>query len=160
LVRQLDRDRLVTASHGADISREDLEAYLRTVRLDFLSPHRPRATESAGQTEAKSKEYLAWMKALGCPVPIHYQEPFRRDYGKWRPRAEEYGTDLRGALAGGAAGWCWHNGDNRTAKDGRPRRCFDLRENRLFAQLDNEDRTVLHLLSGVIANAIKSAGAN
>ena len=34
----------------------------------------------------------------------------------------------------GAAGWCFHNGDERAAKDGRPRRSFDLREKRLFEE--------------------------
>src|SRR5262249_5795127 len=105
-----------------------------------LSPHRPRTADSPGQTEARSKEYLALMKGLGRRVPLHYQEPFRRDFGKWQPRAEDYVTDLKGALAGGAASWCWHNGDNRAARDGRPRRSFDLRDKRLFEQLDEEER--------------------
>src|SRR5262249_53765400 len=109
--------------------------------------------------EARSKEYLAWMRELGREVPLHYQEPFRRDFGKWQPRAEDYVTDLKGALSGGAAGWCWHNGDNRAAKDGQPGRSFDLREKRLFAQLDEEEGRVLPLLSKVIAEAAKDAGA-
>jgi hypothetical protein len=128
------------------------------VRVDFLSPHRPRTAESAGQTEARSKDYLAWMKALGREVPLHYQEPFRRDFGKWQPRAEDYVTDLKGALAGGAAGWCWHNGDNRAAKDGQPRRSFDLREKRLIAQLDEEEGKLLPLLSRVMARAAQDTG--
>src|SRR5262249_4726383 len=119
----------------------------------------PRTDSSAGQTEARSKEYLAWMKELGREVPLHYQEPFRRDFGTWQPRAEDHVTDLKGALAGGAAGWCWHNGDNRAAKDGQPRRSFDLREKRLFAQLDEEEGRALPLLSKVIAEAAKDARA-
>jgi len=158
-VRTLDPHRLVTASHAGDVSRADLSEYLQTVRVDFLSPHRPRTADLAGQTEARSKEYLAWMKELGRQVPLHYQEPFRRDFGKWQPRAEDYVTDLKGALAGGAAGWCWHNGDNRAAKDGQPRRSFDLREKRLFAQLDEEEGRALPLLSKVIAEVAKGAGA-
>jgi outer membrane protein assembly factor BamB len=160
LVHKLDPHRLVTASHAGDISRADLGEYVQTVRVDFLSPHRPRAADSAGQTEARSKEYLVWMKELGREVPLHYQEPFRRDFGKWQPRAEDYVTDLKGALAGGAAGWCWHNGDNRAAKDGQPRRSFDLREKRLLAQLDEEEGRALPLLSKVMAEAAKNAGAN
>ncbi len=159
VVRKLDPHRLVTASHAGDVSRADLGEYLTTVRVDFLSPHRPRTAESPGQTEARSKEYLAWMKELGREVPLHYQEPFRRGFGKWQPRAEDYVTDLKGALAGGAAGWCWHNGDNRAAKDGQPRRSFDLRGKRLFAQLDEEEGRALPLLSRVIAEAGKGAGA-
>jgi hypothetical protein len=158
LVRKLDPHRLVTASHAGDLSRDDLGEYLKTVQVDFLSPHRPRAAGTPGETEARSKEYLAWMKELGCEVPLHYQEPFRRDFGTWQPRAEDYVTDLKGALAGGAAGWCWHNGANRTAKDGRPRRSFDLREKRLFEQLDEEEARALPRLCEVIARAVQGAG--
>jgi hypothetical protein len=159
LVRKLDPHRLVTASHAGDVSRADLSEYLQTVRVDFLSPHRPRTADSAEQSEARSKEYLVWMKELGREVPLHYQEPIRRDFGKWQPRAEDYITDLKGALAGGAAGWCWHNGDNHAAKDGQPRRSFDLREKGLFTQMDEEEGRALPLLSKVIAEATKSAGA-
>jgi hypothetical protein len=151
LVRKLDPHRLVTASHAGDVSRADLGEYLQAVRVDFLSPHRPRTADSGGQTEARSREYLAWMKELGREVPLHYQEPFRRDFGTWQPRAEDYVTDLKGALAGGAAGWCWHNGDNRAAKDGQPRRSFDLRDKRLFAQMDEEEGRALPLLSRTMA---------
>ncbi|MFO0930080.1 MAG: PQQ-binding-like beta-propeller repeat protein [Gemmataceae bacterium] len=159
LVRKLDPHRLVTASHAGDISRADLVEYLTTVRVDFISPHRPRTADSPGQTEARSKDYLAWMTEPGREVPIHYQEPFRRGFGKWQPRAEDYVIDLQGALAGGAAGWCFHNGDNRAAKDGQPRRSFDLREKRLFAQLDEEEERAIPLLAKVIAAAAKDAGA-
>jgi outer membrane protein assembly factor BamB len=127
--------------------------------VDLLSPHRPRTAESSGQTEARSKEYLVWMKELGREVPLHYQEPFRRDFGTWQPRATDYVTDLKGALAGGAGGWCWHNGANHAAKDGRPRRSFDLREQRLFAQLDKEEAKVLPLLSQVIVKVATGADA-
>jgi hypothetical protein len=155
LARKLDPDRLVTASHAGDIGLADLSEYLTTVRIDFLSPHRPRTAGSPGQTEARSKEYRALMKELGREVPLHYQEPFRRDFGTWQPRAEDYVTDLKGALAGGAAGWCWHTGDNRAAKDGQPRRSFDLREKRLFAQLDEEEGRALPLLSKVMAGTAR-----
>src|SRR5262249_53597100 len=63
----------------------------------------------------------------------------------------------KGALAGGAAGWCWHNGDGRAAKDGRPRRSFDLREKRLFEQLDEEEGSALPLLASVLAEAAPDA---
>jgi hypothetical protein len=158
LVRKLDPQRLVTASHAGDIGRADLVEYLATVRVDFLSPHRPRTAGSPGQTEASSKEYLVLMRQLGREVPLHYQEPFRRGFGKWQPRAEDYVTDLKGALAGGAAGWCWHNGDTRAARDGQPRRSFDLREKRLFAQLDKEERGALPLLSRAMAGAAAAKG--
>jgi hypothetical protein len=146
LVRELDAHRLVTASHAGDLNRADLSEYLTTVRLDFLSPHRQRTAASPGQTEATSKEYRVLTKELEREAPIHYQEPFRRDYGGWQPRAEDFATDLKAARAGGAAGWCWHNGSNRGAKDGRPRRSFDLHERRLFEQLDEEEVKFLTLL--------------
>jgi hypothetical protein len=143
LARTLDAQRLVTASQGGDISTDALREYLFTARVDFVAPHRPRHAPSPGQTKEKSEHYLATMKQLGRVVPLHYQEPFRRGYGKWQPRAEDYVTDLTGARAGGAAGWCFHNGDTRAAPGGQPRRSFDLRERRLFEQLDDEERQAL-----------------
>jgi hypothetical protein len=139
LARTLDAQRLVTASQGGDISTDALREYLFTARVDFVAPHRPRDAPSPGQTKEKSEHYLATMKQLGRVVPLHYQEPFRRGYGKWQPRAEDYVTDLTGARAGGAAGWCFHNGDTRAAPGGQPRRSFDLRERPLFEQLDAEE---------------------
>ncbi|HXG23344.1 MAG TPA: hypothetical protein VNJ09_02220 [Chthonomonadales bacterium] len=141
--RRIDSRRLVTASQGGDIGKDELREYLLRVQVDFICPHRPREVDSPAQTEARSREYLAWMKEIGRVVPLHYQEPFRRGYGRWQPRSEDFLTDLRGALAGGAAGWCLHNGDERNKPDGRPRRSFDLREKRLFEQLDKEERKAL-----------------
>lgn len=74
---------------------------------------------------------------------MHYQEPFRRGFGSWEPKAVDFLTDLRGAVAGGAAGWCFHNGSQRTARDGSPRRSFDLHARRLFDQIDKEERNVV-----------------
>lgn len=145
-VRRIDPQRLVTASHAGDISRDELREYLLTVKVDFISPHRPRNAESPKQTEAKSRQYLAEMQELGRVVLLHYQEPFRRDFGRWQPIAEDFITDLRGAKSGGAAGWCFHNGDERAKPDGKPRRSFDLREKRMFEQLDEEERKMLKLL--------------
>lgn len=88
------------------------------------------------------------MRELGREAPVHYQEPFRRGFGKWEPKAEDFAADLAGARAGGAAGWCFHNGDERAAKDGKPRRSFDLREKRLFEQLDEEEARAISLLKG------------
>lgn len=149
-VRTLDPHRLVTASHAGDISLDELREYMKTVHVDFLSPHRPRHAQSPGQTDAKTRAYLADTKALGRFVPVHYQEPFRRGYqaGKdWEPSADDFLTDLRQARSGGAAGWCFHNGDQRNAKDGRPRRSFDLRDGRLFAQLDAEESKVIQAIA-------------
>jgi hypothetical protein len=151
LVRQRDPRRLVTSSHAGDVSRDEVRRYLLEAQVDFLAPHRPRDAGSPTQTQAKSREYLAWMKDLGREVPLHYQEPFRRGYGAWQPAAGDFLTDLRGAQQGDAAGWCFHNGDTRARPDGEPRRSFDLRRRRLFEQLDAEE---LKALEG-LAQAVK-----
>jgi hypothetical protein len=144
LVRRLDPRRLVTASFGGhDLSTEDLQDSLLVVGVDFLTPHRPRGPESPGRTQEQTQSCLARMKELGRLVPVHYQEPFRRGYQSWEPTADDFLTDLRGAVAGGAAGWCFHNGQQRGTPDNRPRRSFDLREQRLFDQLDAEERKVM-----------------
>jgi hypothetical protein len=146
LVRRLDPERLVTASQGGDISPEELRQYLLDAGVDFITPHRPRDAQSPAQTEAQTREYLAAMQKLGRVVPVHYQEPFRRDYGQWQPTAEDFLADERAAVKGGAAGWCLHNGSRRAAPDGRPRRSFDLRDGRLFEQLDEVERSAMELI--------------
>jgi len=148
LVKNLDPRRLVTASHSGDISQDELREYLLTVRVDLIAPHRPRRADSPGETEERTRLYLRWMEELGRVVPVHYQEPFRRGFKpeRWEPRAEDFIRDHEGARRGGAAGWCLHNGDQRDKPDGQPRRSFDLREKRLFEQLDGEERKVLDLL--------------
>jgi endo-1,4-beta-mannosidase len=144
-VRRLDPKRLVTASQGGDISLDELREYLLTVRLDFVCPHRPRDADSPKQTQVKTQKYLAWIKDIGRIVPVHYQEPFRRGYQPehWEPPAEAFLTDLRQAIAGGAAGWCFHNGGQRNVPGGNPHRSFDMRQRRLFEQLDDQERKFL-----------------
>jgi hypothetical protein len=143
-VRRLDPQRLVTASFGGhDLDEGNLRESLLTAGVDFLSPHRPRNAKSPGETQSHTRSCVALMKEIGRTVPVHYQEPFRRGYGKWEPMAADFLTDLRGALDGGAAGWCFHNGSQRAAEGNRPQRSFDLREKRLFDQLDDEERKVV-----------------
>ena len=72
------------------------------------------------------------MTQVGRIVSVQHQEPFRRGYQEWEPIAADFLTDLRGAVAGGAAGWCFHNGTQRNSPDQQPRRSFDLRNRRLF----------------------------
>jgi len=146
LARRLDPKLLVTASHGSDITREELSRYLEEVQVDFITPHRPRDPESPGQTETKTAEYFRWMQEIGRTAPVHYQEPFRRGYGKWQPVADDFIIDARSAVKSGAAGWCFHNGDDRGRADRQPRRSFDLRERRLFDQLDEPEQQVLRKL--------------
>jgi hypothetical protein len=148
--KKLDPRLLVTASDGGDISKPDLRAYLQTAQIDFVAPHRPRDASSPAQTESRTLEYLAWMKEMGVMVPVHYQEPLRRGYAKWEPKAEDFGSDLRGALAGGAAGWCLHNGSDRNG--GQRQRSFDLSRQRLFDQLDEEELKALKLLQKLVGN--------
>jgi len=139
---------LVTASHAGDISRQELQQYLQVAQVDFLAPHRPRHPDSPKQTQAKTRELLRWAAESGRTLPVHYQEPFRRGWGRWEPTAEDFLTDLRGAQAGGAAGWCFHNGDQRSDPEGKPRRCFDLRgEAGLWDRLDDVEREAIRRLT-------------
>ena len=149
-VRELDPERLVTASFGGhDLSLADVSGALEVAGVDFLCPHRPRHRESPGETEAETRKTLRFMKEVGRIVPVHYQEPFRRGYTAWEPVAADFMTDLRGALKGGAAGWCFHNGGQRTKPDEQPRRSFDLRAKRLLDQLDEEELKVVRSVKSV-----------
>lgn len=154
-VKKIDPQRLVTASHGGDISREELEKYVRIARVDFISPHRPRNPRSPHETQSRTLQYRAWLRALGHTMPVHYQEPFRRDYGRWQPEAKDFLVDLAGAALGGAAGWCLHNGAVR--KKSRPRRCFDMREKegRLVDQFDKTEREVFETMAEILAKPRK-----
>lgn len=144
LARQLAPGLLVTASFGGhDLGEADVREALIDANLDFLAPHRPRAAGSASETRSHTEACLAAMRGVGRVAPVHYQEPFRRGYGPWQPVAADYLADLRGAVQGGAAGWCLHNGSRRDERDDRPRRSFDLREQSLFDQLDEEEMAVV-----------------
>ena len=145
--KAIDPKRLITASHAGDLTRQDVKEYLDTVRVDFLSPHEPRSAKIPKRVESQARQYAAWVKEHGRVLPVHYQEPFRRGFSKgWEPSAEDFVTAAVGARNGGAAGWCFHNGDQRGTPDGKPRRSFDLSEKRLFEQLDEvEQKTVQEL---------------
>ena len=161
LVRRLDPARLVTASFGGhDLDEQELRESLDDVRLDFLTPHRPRTAESPRQTEAQTRALLAAMDRLGHRAPVHYQEPFRRGYGAWQPAAEDFLTDLRGAIAGGAAGWCFHNGSQNGAPASKPRRSFDLRDKRLFDQVDSEELKVVAGVKKIVGEWSKRLNDN
>lgn len=147
-IKAVDPERLVTASHAGDLTAAEVVEHVRTVRVDFLAPHRPRHINSPVETRAKTVEALDQIRAVGKARPLHYQEPFRRDYDpeRWNPVANDFLQDLLGAQSAGAAGWCFHNGDSRNNPERRPRRSFDLREGSLFDQLDAEERTFLQWL--------------
>ncbi|HEY5915474.1 MAG TPA: hypothetical protein VJA21_33235 [Verrucomicrobiae bacterium] len=153
-VRELDPGRLVTASFGGhDLGREDITEALANVGLDFLCPHRPRGPESPAQTRDRTRSTLALVREARRVVPVHYQEPFRRGYTDWEPKAADFLADLGGAVAGGAAGWCFHNGQQRDAPEKQPRRSFDLRAMRLMDQLDVEERKVVESAERVVSGA-------
>lgn len=149
LIKRLDPERLVTASHAGDIGEDDLRRYLLDVKVDFIAPHRPRNANSPNQTADRTRKYLRLMKEIRRIVPVHYQEPFRRGFrpNRWEPKAEDFLTDLKGAREGGAAGWCFHDGDQKDKPEAKPRRSFDMREIRLFEQLDDEETKFLDTLS-------------
>jgi hypothetical protein len=151
LVRDLDPQLLVTASFGGhDLSEDDVRDSLLDVGCDFLSVHRPRNPESPSQTESRTRELLDFTADLKHPAPVHHQEPFRRGYENWEPKADAFLVDLRGAITGGAAGWCFHNGSQRGNADGQPRRSFDLRERRLMDQLDEEEQKFVNGVHAVL----------
>jgi len=154
LVKSLDPRRLVTASWGGDMDKEELRRSLLEVQLDFIAPHRPRGAGSAEETARQTGVYFEWMKEIGRMVPVHYQEPFRRGYSSqsFDPQAADFVKDLKGAIQGGAAGWCFHNGDQRSRDDGQPRRSFDMRGKRLFEQLDEVEMDFLKQLKSMKTN--------
>jgi hypothetical protein len=150
LVKRRDPRRLVTASHAGDLTRDDVQAYLKTAGLDFLSVHRPRERNSAARTAEMTRTARTWVGEIAGPhaaVPIHYDEPFRRGWSDWEPTAADFRADLDAARTAGAAGWCFHNGSQKGPADGRPRRSFDLRGQTLFEQLDPEEQKFLAALA-------------
>ena len=151
-IKGLDSDRLVTASFVSDIKKDELKGILLDARVDFLANHRPRHAKSAGQTAAQTKNYFEMMKELGRTVPVHYQEPFRRGFTpeRWQPNAEDFIADLKGALESGAAGWCLHNGDQKDKPQSKPRRSFDMRESRLFDQLDEHEIKFIRQMKALV----------
>ena len=151
-IKGLDKNRLVTASYVGDIKKDELQKILFQARVDFLAPHRPRHAKSAGQTAAQTKKYFELMKQLGRTVPVHYQEPFRRGFTpkRWQPNAEDFLADLKGALESGAAGWCLHNGDQKDKPQSKPRRSFDMRESRLFDQLDVHEMKFIRQMKALV----------
>ncbi len=136
-----------------DTGREGVKHHLEHTRPDVLAPHLNRYRGCAGETAAKVRTIRRLQTEFGAELPIHLQEPFRRGFRAedWEPRVHDFLTDLEGALAGGAAGWCFHNGDRRDVPDRRPRRSFDLSEERLFAQFDDTDRRILAGIGEVMA---------
>lgn len=61
-------------------------------KLDFLSQHLTRGRGCAAKTEQLAKSIITSMSsALPHRVPLHFQEPFRRDYSPtWQPLAADF----------------------------------------------------------------------
>jgi len=85
-------------------------------------------------------------KELGYVVPIHLQEPIRRDWNAAaNPVVDDFYRHNTGAKAAKAAGWCFHNGDNRIPPPGHyPYRSFNMTQGagRLYSQWDNVEQEV------------------
>jgi len=156
-IKHLDPNRLVTASFVRDIEKDELKQILLDARVDFLAPHRPRNPNSPAQTTAQTKKYYEMMEQLGRTVPVHYQEPFRRGFKptQWEPKTEDFFTDLKGALEAGAAGWCFHNGDQKDKPQAKPRRSFDMRQARLFEQLDEQETMFIRQIKDVVSEKFR-----
>ena len=146
IVRRRDPTRLVTASHAGELDKQDVSRYLKQAKVDFISLHRPRNPKSPRETAERTRQVLQWIEETGVVVPLHYDEPFRRGFADWEPKANDYRIDLDAARKNGAAGWCFHNGHQRDGEAGRPRRSFDLRDRTLFEQLDAEEKKFLATL--------------
>jgi len=151
-IKDIDPNRLVTASFVSDINKSELKPILLDVSVDFLSPHRPRNAKSPTQTAAVTKNYYELMKQLGRTIPVHYQEPFRRGFTpkRFEPKAEHFLADLKAALKAGAAGWCFHNGDQKDKSESKPRRSFDMRKARLFDQLDEQETRFISQIKSAV----------
>jgi len=159
-IKEIDPERLCTASDGGEIALKEVADYLSVGHVDFLAPHRGRHAGSPAETAARTTALLKTAAGIR-PVPVHQQEPFRRHYADWQPDAKDFQTDLEGARDGGAAGWCFHNGGTRSREDERPRRSFDLRpaEDRLFEQFDAEEQALLHWLRGNVKATPRTGAA-
>ena len=152
-IKEVDLERICTASDGSDISNEGVAPRI-AAGLDLLCPHRRRDSKSPAETRDDARRLLKAVEETGRVVPIHYQEPFRRDYSRgWEPTASEFLTDLNGAVQGGAAGWCFHNGSSRHSEDRRPYRSFDMSEQNLFEQLDLEEMDVVKTAASIVEKA-------
>ena len=147
-IRAIDPERLCTASGGAD-SAAALAPYFADGHVDFVTPHLCRGQGCAAQTVGTVDDYVSWMAQIGRRAPIHLQEPFRLGYStQYQPTVEDFFRDATGARVAEAAGWCLHNGDNKSAADLRPFRSFYMAdaEGRLY---DQWEPTELEVTTGL-----------
>lgn len=146
----IDSRRVGTAS-GYPGSREELADYLRIGKVDFIAPHLGRGEGSAAKTYGEVRQLIGWMEELGCRVPIHLQEPFRRGYAQYEPTVDDFIRDCSGAKLAEAAGWCLHNGADGNTDDRRPWRSFNMSKERLYPQLDGVERIAAKSITDAIS---------
>lgn len=152
-IKKIDPKRLCTAS-GVPGSPEDMADCIKTSRCDFIAPHLPRDDGSSRKTKETVGKFISWMSQAHLRrVPIHLQEPFRRDYGAYQPTEDDYYTDALGAVEGGAAGWCLHNGSG-SMNGSRRFRSFRMtdKDGRLYEQLDDVELVVARNIYNKIRN--------
>lgn len=155
-VKSIDPRRLCTAS-GVPGSAQDMTNYLIKGHCDFIAPHLGRDKDSPKRTKSTVEQFISWMKEASLKrVPVHLQEPFRRDYGSYQPQEDDYYIDVIGAIEGGAAGWCLHNGSSKAESGKRRFRSFRMTDNdgRLYAQLDEVELAVAHSIYKKIKDII------
>ena len=147
-IKMIDPNRLCTAS-GVPSDQKDLNQYLSVGHCDFISTHLCRDAECPAQTINTVKTFITWMNNLGKRVPVHLQEPFRRDYASYQPVQDDFYRDNGGGKLAEAAGWCLHNGSNHGKS---PWRSFNMTgdKGRLYAQLDSVEREVSDNLNDII----------
>lgn len=71
-------------------------------------------------------------------------------YNNWQPKARDFVTDLINAKAGGAEGWCFHNGSRREQADEKLRGSFEMSEKRLFDELDKEELEAIETIDKML----------
>lgn len=148
-IKAIDPNRICTAS-GTPSNQSDLDYFLTTGHLDFIATHLCRDSGCASQTAGTVRTYVAWMTNLGKRVPVHLQEPFRRDYAGYNPVQEDFYRDDSGAKAAEAAGWCLHNGSGPVLERSF---CMNNSNGRLFAQLDSVEQDAASNIDDAIGAA-------
>ncbi len=152
-IKKVDPERICTASDGGDTPTDGVASRIAT-GLELLCPHRRGNINSPAETRDDARRLLKAVEETGRVVPIHYQQPFRRNSSRrWQPTASDFLTALDGAVRGNAAGWCFHNGSNRHSEDRRPYHSFNMSQQSLFEQFDREERDVVKTAAIVVEQA-------
>lgn len=139
-----DARRLVTASHSGDLPREEMTKYLFNGGVDFLAFHRPCTPRTAGKTAEWTAQYREWLRALDHEMPVLYQESLHRGTApRYELTAQDLLQDFQSAYTAGAAGWFFTPHE-------KIYRFFDLRQQRLWDQLDGEEKAFFQQVWGAM----------